>query len=152
VQYDPHLRSISFNREAARKITEKYRKEGLLAAFLEQLDLFAQETALAPDGQGGFQYDPVRHIAAVKDLLIPRAPGQPRVPGVRRERVTGSRYVAGSAIGNAYAKLKDEQEHNLGDFSFAAIRHLRWHGNRDKTWKIFVDGKSVRLKHAFPIA
>jgi hypothetical protein len=180
VQYDPHLHSISFNREAARKITERYRKEGLLAAFLEQLDLFAQESALAPDGQGGYQYDPVRHIMAVKDLLkeflafaktsecpnrIVKKAGAARAPRVngharvRGEKVAG-RYMAGSAIAVVYERLKDEQWHTKDEVfsglavdhqSMGPLRHLKWHGNRDKVWKVTVNGDKIQLKHSFPV-
>jgi hypothetical protein len=55
-----------------------------------------------------------------------------------------------------YERLKDEQEHDLKDVlaglnvgdPFGAIRHLKWHGNRDKKWTVTVKGDKVQLKHA----
>ena len=180
VQYDPHLNSISYNREAARKVMEKYRREGLLAAFVDQLDTFTRDSALVPDAAGNYQYDPVRHAMAMKELLksfvefaktseapnrlvkrnvarAPRASGQPRVKGERKEKIAG-RFNAGSNIAIVYERLKDEREHDLKEIldgivltePFSTIRHLRWQGNRDKVWTIKIKGDTVQLKHTFP--
>lgn len=71
-QYDPGLTSVSYNREAAKALAVKFRQEGILAVFTDQLPILAQHAALQQgtgDQAGTWQYDPARHVAIVEEML-----------------------------------------------------------------------------------
>ena len=67
--YNPALTSMSYNREAAKEMALLYRREGLLALFADQMELLAQHAALEPDGKGGMQYDPTKHVKVYEEML-----------------------------------------------------------------------------------
>lgn len=71
-QYDPGLTSVSYNREAAKALAIKFRQEGILAVFADQLPILAQHAALQQgtgEQAGTWQYDPARHVAIVEEML-----------------------------------------------------------------------------------
>jgi hypothetical protein len=69
IQFDPHLRTISYNRPAAKKLTEKFHKDGLLAVFFDQLDEFTRGFTLAENGDGSYREDSSLYKNAVHELL-----------------------------------------------------------------------------------
>ena len=68
-QYDPSLLSITYNREAAKTLAVKFRQEGILSVFLDQLPILSQHAALQSDGNGGWSYDPERCLETQQKLL-----------------------------------------------------------------------------------
>lgn len=132
-QYDPGLTSVSYNRESAKALAVKFRQEGLLAVFADQMDILAQHAALQPDGSGGWSYDPARHVTIVGEMLQsfikfartgdapkklvrtgvlrepkvkqPAQPGQPAAARAPRVSTKGPRYLGFLVPGTAIAMV-----------------------------------------------
>lgn len=68
-QYDPSMSTASYNREAAKQMTEKMRSEGFMAVFIEQLDFLARYASLENDGKGGWTFDPQKQIDTMGEML-----------------------------------------------------------------------------------
>jgi hypothetical protein len=71
-QYDPGLTSVTYNREAAQALANKYRAEGILAVVLDQMPILVQHAALEPgtgEKAGTWVYDPARHIAINDEIM-----------------------------------------------------------------------------------
>jgi hypothetical protein len=71
-QYDPGLTSVTYNREAARGLAEKFRAEGILAVVLDQMPILVQHAALQQgtgDQAGTWVYDPARHVAINDEIM-----------------------------------------------------------------------------------
>lgn len=132
-QYDPGLTSVSYNREAAKALAVKFRQEGILAVLLDQMPILAQHAALQPNGAGGWEYDPARHVKVVEEMLEsfikfaktadapkrlvqnrvirepkvkqPAQPGQPSAPKAPRVSTKGPRYLGFLVPGTAIATV-----------------------------------------------
>jgi hypothetical protein len=132
VQYNPAMTSLSYNRDAAKNLALKFRAEGLLAVFVDQLDVLAKHAALQSDGKGGWEYSVDRHLEVERAMLLSfiefaktgDAPGKlvrsgnfapktPRQPGSGAPRVfhkgpkVAGLYVQGSAGATVYERLID---------------------------------------------
>lgn len=68
-QYDPGLTSVSYNREAAKQMALQFRAEGIFPVLVGQMDLLARHAALQPDGNGGWSYDPAKHVEINQEML-----------------------------------------------------------------------------------
>jgi hypothetical protein len=69
VQYNPSLTTLSYNREAVKSLAEKYKVEGLMPVFIDQLEVLSRHAALTPDGNGGLQYSADDQIKVMGEML-----------------------------------------------------------------------------------
>jgi len=73
IQWNPELTTLSYNRDAAKALTQQYREQGFLPVFIEQLDYLVRHACLEPDPdpqkKGGWVYDPAKHVDILNDLL-----------------------------------------------------------------------------------
>lgn len=152
MQYNPALTTLSYNREAAKQLNAKFRQEGLLSVFVEQLPELARVGALESDGKGGWLYDSEKQVQVMMEMLngfitfaksieapkrlvrfgypkkVPVAlastvSGAPRSFGPRSKGPkVGGRYVPGTAAAIIFERLQNGQEWILTDL-FAGINH-----------------------------
>lgn len=149
MQYNPNLTTLNYNRDSAKALGLQFRAEGFLPVFFSQLDTFARNASLTPDGAGGFLHsweaqntekqNLLNDLAAflktsgapkrlVRNGQVPAAavPKAPRAPGAPRAAQTGPRgkgpRVLGFIIpGTAIHKAYE----NLAD--------QQWHSMADAT-------------------
>lgn len=73
LQFNSSLTTLSYNREAAKELAIKFRSEGLLAIFVEQLPFLSRHAALERvvdvNGQESWEYDPDRDVEITHELL-----------------------------------------------------------------------------------
>lgn len=73
VQWNPELTTLSYNREAAKQLSEQFKEQGFLPVFFEQLDYLVRHACLEqdpdPSKKGGWLYDPAKHVDILNDLL-----------------------------------------------------------------------------------
>jgi hypothetical protein len=151
MQYNPALTTLSYNREAAKQLSLKLRREGILSVFVDQLPELSRAGALESDGAGGWLYDPEKHVKMMEEMLNgflqfartgeapkrlfrhgqvnpqndsgPRPISAPRSfgRGSKGPKV-GGRYVHGTAAAIIYERLQDEKEWSFVDL-FAGLNH-----------------------------
>ena len=68
-QYDPSLTTLSFNREAAKKMAIQLRTEGILPLVVDKLPILTRHAALQSDGKGGWLFYPEKQVEVMNEVL-----------------------------------------------------------------------------------
>lgn len=124
LQYDPSLTTLTYNRESMKALSTMYRRQGLLAVFVDQLEVLSRSAALVEDPQkkGTWMLYPEKQVEAMSRMLgqfityaqspdspkrlvrkvYPEAPVDPNAPVQPKARRAFAGGHAGPKVGGAY--------------------------------------------------
>lgn len=164
--------TFSYSAEHADKMRRIFRREGLLALVVQEIQYIARAMATSPDGSGGFVHDPKKQNDAYVKLLMNfvkycKSVEAPRRL-IRREEAAPSStskgkksfgrakgpsgYTPGSCIEFLYNRLSNGQPWTKKDLFKGApskgedpLRRLKKHGELNGEWEIKIAEDVIQM-------